>query len=478
MSSFSAAASESESDDGVQVPPLPRKRPRAPSSEVLMAGDPDEGPTKTRRVNPERLAGRLDPNLVEEMEAHIIPGAKMPTFEVRKDLQERYNVDRRHIYDYFHSRGLRVAKEDKHINLLRVRSKRAQAQAAAAALVQVRLTNIIWKPKETEEPTPLSQSTSLEGPMSSIPSSPSTESITPVEVHGMKPRPKVIKHRKSQMQEQESTPATPPLMTDASFSDMQCPELAYPEEDVHTENTKTSLGLDSFCIVVKDEDDFYDHPLDSLSTSYLGSPMLGNYHGSMLSEDEARLLTKDERMEFYNLVDSNLGSTSGLLDSPRVHRVDMARDSHYQSATSLSGDYPSTLGHGTTRTVFTSDLVFSCAGMPVEDVDFCSWMLTIGDGQTRFPGDTLTGDIDPCDRSQGSSLDNAHLETSETSTGRNEAVLEPAKKGERLLSRELLHVPFLAKGVADVLSPSNTPNLSVQNMRPSRPRTFSAGGGI
>lgn len=61
---------------------------------------------KTRRVNPERLALRLDPKLVAEMDVLITPGAKMPTFAIRKDLQERYKVDRRHIYDYFHSRGL------------------------------------------------------------------------------------------------------------------------------------------------------------------------------------------------------------------------------------------------------------------------------------------------------------------------------------------------------------------------------------
>ena len=104
-----------------------------------------EDNTKTRRVNPERLALRLDPDLVAEMDALIIPGAKMPTFAVRKDFQERYQVDRRHIYDYFHSRGsfvslrpvdfggliskciptgLRVAKEDKHNNLTRALSLR------------------------------------------------------------------------------------------------------------------------------------------------------------------------------------------------------------------------------------------------------------------------------------------------------------------------------------------------------------------
>jgi len=99
----------------------------------------DEERPKTRRVNPQRLALRLGPDLVAEMEALIVPGAKMPTFAVRKDFQDRYCVDRRHIYDYFHSRGatsspfitsgrsirlssgLRVAKEDKHTNLKRRR---------------------------------------------------------------------------------------------------------------------------------------------------------------------------------------------------------------------------------------------------------------------------------------------------------------------------------------------------------------------
>lgn len=67
-----------------------------------------------RRVNPESLALRLGPDLVRDMEALIVPGnIEMPSFAVRKELQERYNVDRRHIYDYFHSRGLRVVKEEK-----------------------------------------------------------------------------------------------------------------------------------------------------------------------------------------------------------------------------------------------------------------------------------------------------------------------------------------------------------------------------
>ncbi|KII88440.1 hypothetical protein PLICRDRAFT_110375 [Plicaturopsis crispa FD-325 SS-3] len=43
----------------------------------------------------------------------------MPSFAARRELQERYDIDRRHIYDYFHSKGLRVVKEDKHGNPIR-----------------------------------------------------------------------------------------------------------------------------------------------------------------------------------------------------------------------------------------------------------------------------------------------------------------------------------------------------------------------
>ncbi|KAL4067367.1 hypothetical protein V8B97DRAFT_959210 [Scleroderma yunnanense] len=70
-----------------------------------------------RRINPQSLALRLPPDLVRDMEALILPGnVEMPSFAVRRELQKRYNVDRRHIYDYFHSRGLRVLKESKSDN--------------------------------------------------------------------------------------------------------------------------------------------------------------------------------------------------------------------------------------------------------------------------------------------------------------------------------------------------------------------------
>lgn len=96
------------SDDEDCVGPIrSRSRRQTPNSSFgEIAWDlHDDGRPKTRRVNPQRLAVRLGPELVAEMEAYIVPGAKMPSFTVRKDFQERYAVDRRHIYDYFHSRG-------------------------------------------------------------------------------------------------------------------------------------------------------------------------------------------------------------------------------------------------------------------------------------------------------------------------------------------------------------------------------------
>ena len=97
-----------EEEEGISLSTNTRKRTRESFDESL--DDPlwdslDEGRPKTRRVNPARLAVRLGADLVAEMEAFIVPGAKMPNFDIRKDLQVRYSVDRRHIYDYFHSRG-------------------------------------------------------------------------------------------------------------------------------------------------------------------------------------------------------------------------------------------------------------------------------------------------------------------------------------------------------------------------------------
>jgi hypothetical protein len=116
----------------ISYPSLPQhegirasKRLRTNSSKALEKQDiihplSPEIVYERRRVNPDSLAIRLGPELVGELNALIVPGNRdMPSFAVRKELQERYSIDRRHLYDYFHSKGLRVVKEDKNGNPIR-----------------------------------------------------------------------------------------------------------------------------------------------------------------------------------------------------------------------------------------------------------------------------------------------------------------------------------------------------------------------
>ncbi|KAK0208954.1 hypothetical protein DFS33DRAFT_488605 [Desarmillaria ectypa] len=93
------------------------------------------------------------------MEVHIKPGAYMPSFSIRKDLQERYNVDRRHLYDYFHSRGLRVAKEERFNNLTRSRIQKAQLAASGAE------NSATTRPAKTNRKRPVKAKRTVLAPM-------------------------------------------------------------------------------------------------------------------------------------------------------------------------------------------------------------------------------------------------------------------------------------------------------------------------
>jgi len=65
-----------------------------------------------RRVNPESLAARLGPELVCRDGKTYHPGRiEMPPFSIRRDIQIKFGIDRRHIYDFFTSRGLRCVNE-------------------------------------------------------------------------------------------------------------------------------------------------------------------------------------------------------------------------------------------------------------------------------------------------------------------------------------------------------------------------------
>ena len=95
--------------------PAPRKRSKeTPKATVVdkHLGRPASNGTR-KRVNIDSLASRLGPEVVGELEALVVPGSKeMPSFTARQAIQKRYNVNRRHIYDWYHTKGLRVTRED------------------------------------------------------------------------------------------------------------------------------------------------------------------------------------------------------------------------------------------------------------------------------------------------------------------------------------------------------------------------------
>ncbi|KAI0962324.1 hypothetical protein AcV7_001193 [Taiwanofungus camphoratus] len=109
--SISSSASSSFTSSSPLEFKRTRRSPSSPSTPTMIPGH-------RRRVNPESLAVRLGPQLIKELEALLEPGmSEMPPFAVRQEIQQRYNINRRHIYDWFHSKGLRVTREEKRVSL-------------------------------------------------------------------------------------------------------------------------------------------------------------------------------------------------------------------------------------------------------------------------------------------------------------------------------------------------------------------------
>ncbi|KAI0682552.1 hypothetical protein BC835DRAFT_1477790, partial [Cytidiella melzeri] len=65
-------------------------------------------------MNPDSLAFRLGSDLIKELKGLLQPGmTEMPPFSVQQKIQKKYDVDRRHVYNWFHNRGLRVTSSEK-----------------------------------------------------------------------------------------------------------------------------------------------------------------------------------------------------------------------------------------------------------------------------------------------------------------------------------------------------------------------------
>ncbi|CAA7264770.1 unnamed protein product [Cyclocybe aegerita] len=294
----------------------------------------DDGRPKTRRVNPQRLAIRLGPDLVAEMEALIVPGAKMPTFAIRKDFQERYAVDRRHIYDYFHSRGLRVAKEDKHTNLIRGRAMKAQAQAQAQAESQTILTTPSAVPKEETS----SCDTVPQRPfLVKAPRSP--------KLRGRPPKQQ-MKIQEKKLKLMRRLNASAPKVTNKSCSPDTSSSLTSSAETSSDPGATTSSGTDTdwetpspcpqFTLPADSSDDtdnagpfpdFLDSPDDFVSR-YGDSPenfqqpfldaettFCETSFDSFMMADEDSLLTEGGRTELYDLINNSISRGRPFQDS-------------------------------------------------------------------------------------------------------------------------------------------------------------------
>lgn len=113
-----ATRKRTRSDDVEATVPIAHMRASrsmtALSSSILSESISDVLPTPPlrRRVNPASLANKLGPELVAELESLIKPGCnEMPSFAARQAIQKKYQVDRRHIYDWYHTKGLRVSSK-------------------------------------------------------------------------------------------------------------------------------------------------------------------------------------------------------------------------------------------------------------------------------------------------------------------------------------------------------------------------------
>ncbi|KDR85614.1 hypothetical protein GALMADRAFT_150039 [Galerina marginata CBS 339.88] len=279
----------------------------------------DDGRPKTRRVNPQRLAIRLGPDLVAEMEALIVPGAKMPTFTVRKDFQERYSVDRRHIYDYFHSRGLRVAKEDKHTNLIRGRAMKAQAQLQAIPKPSVVTVK--------EEPLPcetLPNRSNSHGDVLAL--KPRRTAKIQIKVEDKKQpvlrRSKISSFKMKKLSPDSdvsdlqascgeiSSETEAGMMTSSSGTDTDWesaapwPQFSLPS-DTSDDNRGETSPMSTFLPSPDDLALYFDSPVE------LHYPFLDVGNGaigldSFVAVDDHHLLTENERTGIYNLISNNI----------------------------------------------------------------------------------------------------------------------------------------------------------------------------
>ncbi|KAJ7204462.1 hypothetical protein GGX14DRAFT_647140 [Mycena pura] len=368
-----------QSSESHQLPPGP---PQVSSYYASLTCS--EGRVKPRRIDPDRLAIRLGPELVAEMDTYVVPGAKMPPFKVRQELVKRYNVDRRHIYDYLHSRGLRVSKEDKHLNLAHRMSRKP---ATSRKPLQVKLTqdmdNIptsLPNPSATEaKPAPVDPTKPVEKrktTAASCPVLPPQTSATPM----LCPSQLTDLSSSSSDSEDHNSPTfeSPSILTaSSSFDfDLEMLSLSYPISDDKLAEYFGPEFTSSISTVGSREDPLSD--LEELLKSKQTSENIPvSFRDSLTSLDDLFGFSQQSRFEFYNLVNSSIGSARGIEECAGTYKAHMEAlyssrsypesDLHYKYnaygsalATAVAAQEPVDMIHLPTRRE-TEDVDSACA---------------------------------------------------------------------------------------------------------------------
>ncbi|KAF7347476.1 hypothetical protein MVEN_01503800 [Mycena venus] len=335
---------------------------------TLQEAQTDSKPKVPRRIDPDRLAIRLGPELTAEMDAYIVPGAKMPSFEIRQGFVKKYNVDRRHIYDYFHSRGLRVAKEDKHLNLSHRMSRKPAAARKPAVLKAVSSDKV--KPVESatvSDPSP------SEVPPTTVAAKPRKSPSKPVvvsEPSSPEPIPSppralpakltktTSKRRVAASRPAPAPPASPmhvsplppslesmDLSSDSSDSEAgSSPIFDFVDTFAGSSSFGEDLSLLSLGYSVSDDNlhqsfgpDFAPFPPALLDDDLLSEldelqremPQICNQSASvrdsLLPLDGLSRLSEYDRMEYYNLVNAGIGPAQGIEECAGTYKAHMER---------------------------------------------------------------------------------------------------------------------------------------------------------
>ncbi|KAJ7109789.1 hypothetical protein C8R44DRAFT_800564 [Mycena epipterygia] len=348
-----------------------RRRQASDCDELPLAND---GKIKPRRIDPDRLAVRLGPELVAEMDVFIVPGAKMPSFEARQALVEKYNgvdkalrVDRRHIYDYFHSRGLRVAKEDKHLNLSHRMSRKPAASRKLAALQVIssgdinasKSSDVLSPSPSKRKPAPfetaVAKSTKIPakpkmtGPSRTAPG-PLQRSVSP-----LLSLPSMDFSSDTSSSEDDKSPVSSTFdftdtLTDSSSFDLELVSLGYPVSERLSEVFGLEFPPFSFTRL-----DLPDDPLFEINELDVDMPQTSpiSAHDPLLPVDDLCPLSQGERIEFYNLVNNGIGPARGIEESAGTYKAHMERlyfNRSYPGASRSRRYYDDCFDHPTART--------------------------------------------------------------------------------------------------------------------------------